>query len=187
MLLPPSAEFQREVFFGQHLDLVAHRNVERMYDLKTGSYTVRGPLRLGAILAGARASELEALDRIAAPLGVAFQLRDELLGAFGDPSATGKPAGNDVRAGKFTVLIREAKQRLPEPEQARLDRAWGKVDAPDGAVAEAVELLVSCGAKAHVEEKLTSLVDETQQAVKQAPFHSEKLTGIISLLVDRDR
>ena len=103
------ARVQREVIIGQLIDLrgapASAEQVESMHDLKTGSYTVRGPLAIGAILAGASAEQRAALDRFAAPLGVAFQLRDDLLGTFGDPRATGKPAGNDVRRGKRTALV----------------------------------------------------------------------------------
>ena len=102
------ARIQREVIAGQLLDMrgeASDAHVESMHDLKTGSYTVRGPLALGAILAGASAEQRAALDRFAAPRGVAFQLRDDLLGTFGDPKATGKPAGNDLRRGKRTALV----------------------------------------------------------------------------------
>lgn len=177
---------QREVFFGQHLDLVADPEIEQMYDLKTGSYTVRGPLRIGAILAGATAPERHALDRIAAPLGIAFQLRDELLGTFGDPGATGKPAGNDLREGKLTVLIQEARTRMSQGDLQHLEAVWGNREATDGDVEGAMEQLVAAGAKAAVEAKLTHYREATESAIRDAPFHSERLDDIVQLLVHRD-
>lgn len=177
---------QREVFFGQHLDLVAHPKVEHMYDLKTGSYTVRGPLLLGALLANATRDECAALDRIAAPLGVAFQLRDELLGTFGDPNATGKPAGNDVRAGKLTVLIQDAQQCLNATQRAALEKVWGKPDASEAEVQQAVELLTESGARSRVEERLSQLVSETSQAIEKSPFSAGRLNDVVALLVHRD-
>jgi geranylgeranyl diphosphate synthase type I len=72
-----------EVICGQQLDLLGHDDIALVHQLKTGSYTVRGPLCLGALLAGASAAQLEALERFGAPLGLAFQLRDDLLSAFG--------------------------------------------------------------------------------------------------------
>ena len=176
---------QREVFFGQHLDLVADDEVERMYDLKTGSYTVRGPLRLGAILGDATEAQLEALDRFAAPLGVAFQLRDELLGTFGNPGETGKPCGNDLRAGKFTVLVREARKQLAPEKRRPLDLVLGKADAAQSDVLAAVELLVASGIRAHVEDRLRALASEAFGALEGTPLQTERLRQIGELLVER--
>ncbi|MGC4092334.1 MAG: polyprenyl synthetase family protein [Polyangiaceae bacterium] len=100
-ILAAFAEMQLSAVAGQQIDLVGKaRDIEAAYVLKTGSYTVYGPLRLGAILAGGSARLQARLERLARPLGVGFQLRDDLLSAFGDPKRTGKPLGNDLKAGK---------------------------------------------------------------------------------------
>ncbi len=177
---------QREVFFGQQLDLIAAADVERMYDLKTGSYTVRGPALLGGILADADAEGLGALRRWADPVGVAFQLRDELLGTFGDPEATGKPAGGDIRQGKHTTLVKHARSAVPESERAALEDALGNEDATDAEIAAATELLVRSGARKRVEERLAHLAAASRQALESAPFSSHDLEHITKLLVDRD-
>ncbi len=177
---------QREVFFGQQLDILAAPEVERMYDLKTGSYTVRGPMLLGAILADADAAAMDALRRWANPLGVAFQLRDELLGTFGDPGATGKPAGGDIRQGKHTTLVKQARAVVPETERAALEDALGNESATDDRIAAATELLVRSGARKHVEERLALLAARSREALASAPFATEDLELITGLLVDRD-
>jgi geranylgeranyl diphosphate synthase type I len=82
---------QTEVVYGQQLDLMATDRVSVMQQLKTGSYTVMGPLRLGAALAGATEAQVAALEAYGEPLGEAFQIRDDLLGTFGNPKSTGKP------------------------------------------------------------------------------------------------
>jgi geranylgeranyl diphosphate synthase type I len=176
----------REVFFGQQLDLIATADVERMYDLKTGSYTVRGPVLLGAILAGAGAEAMAALRRWADPLGVAFQLRDELLGTFGDPEATGKPAGGDIRQGKHTTLVKHAREIIPGAERAALESALGNEDASDAEISAATDLLVRCGAKKRVEERLATLATRSREALAGGPFASDDLELITELLVDRD-
>ena len=114
------AELQDQVVRGQLVDVLTAETgpeglpghavmtdeaIEAGYDLKTGSYTVRGPCRIGAALAGARPDQVQSLLDFAQPLGIAFQLRDDLLGTFGDPAATGKPAGNDLRRGNRTPLV----------------------------------------------------------------------------------
>jgi len=181
---------QEEVVFGQHLDLIATEEVDRMQHLKTGSYTVRGPLRVGAVLANATAAQTEALERYGAPLGIAFQLRDDLLGTFGDRTALGKPTGSDLRAGKRTSLVDEASRLLSARDRAELDSVLGDRDADDGAVARVTELLVTSGARARVEERLDQLLREARAALDGAPLSPDGralLVGLLSVLAVRDR
>ena len=179
-------EMQREVLFGQQLDLVTSPEVERMYDLKTGSYTVRGPLRIGALVADAGPAQLDALDRFAGPLGVAFQVRDELLGTFGDPAATGKPTGNDLRAGKHTLLVAEARRAVPEAERGALERVHGDATATDAEIADAIALLDACGARASVEARLRALVEQAGAALEGAPLETSRLRTLVAKLAVRD-
>jgi geranylgeranyl diphosphate synthase type I len=102
------------------LDLLDSSDRDAMHDLKTGSYTVRGPLALGHAVAGGGADGWAALRAFAAPLGIAFQLRDDLIGTFGDAKETGKPAGGDLRAGKHTAPIAVALERLDAAGRAEL-------------------------------------------------------------------
>ncbi len=156
---------QVEVYLGQHLDVVADADVPRMQDLKTGSYTVRGPLTLGALLGDATKEQLDALLAWGGPLGEAFQLRDDLLGTFGDASATGKP-GDDLRHGKGTALVAEARRSLSAAELARVEAVLGRADATDDAIALATRTLVDGGVKARVEARLDALVAESRRALE---------------------
>jgi geranylgeranyl diphosphate synthase type I len=164
-VLATFVRMQAEVVFGQGLDLLASPDVSRMQQLKTGSYTVAGPLRLGALLGGGNDAQLEALEAFGSPLGEAFQLRDDLLGTFGDPAATGKPAGNDLRAGKRTALVRECERLLDGAERAPLDSVLGNKDASDAEVAAAAELLVRSGARRNVEQRLATLLERACAAL----------------------
>ena len=177
---------EREVFFGQQLDLIGSDHVERMYDLKTASYTTRGPLRLGALLAGAGPETLEALDRFARPLGIAFQLRDELLGTFGDPAVTGKPAGNDLRAGKRTVAIEELRAHGSTEQIAAIDRVFGKREASDEDLAAATEALVAAGARARVEARLHARISDARAELGRMPFDAQPLEAVLDRLAFRD-
>lgn len=159
-----------DVVIGQHLDVLGRaEDVEQMHALKTGSYTVRGPLALGATLGGAPAETVAALERFAAPLGVAFQLRDDLLGAFGSTAATGKPVGNDLRAGKRTAVIALAEGRLDEAGRRAVARVLGQPSASDDAVAEATRALEACGARRAVEERLSVLCGEAEELARALP------------------
>jgi len=160
-----------DVVIGQQLDVLGRaEDVEAMYDLKTGSYTVRGPIALGAALAGASPSARAALDRYAAPLGVAFQLRDDLFGTFGSPTETGKLGASDLRSGKRTAILAEAEHRLDGEGRDALARAFNRQDASDADVAAAVAALQRSGSRAAVERRLASLCDDAEALARDLPL-----------------
>jgi geranylgeranyl diphosphate synthase type I len=159
------AEMQLGAVAGQQLDMVGQgRDVELGYALKTGSYTVEGPLKLGALLGGARSGTLEALARYARPAGVAFQLRDDLLSLFGDPAQTGKPLASDLMSGKKTLLLRLALRRAKPPERARIERVLGDPRAKEPALRSALSAIEASGAPELVEKRIAEL---SEQAVAQ--------------------
>jgi geranylgeranyl diphosphate synthase type I len=175
-----------EVVAGQQLDLCKHDDVALTHQLKTGSYTVRGPLALGALLADASAEQLATLERFGAPVGVAFQLRDDLLGTFGD--MIGKPVGADLRAGKRTALIAEASLILAPDGRALLDKVLGNPHASEQAVLDAADLLEKCGARARVEARLHALRNEALAALEHpslSPPGRALLRELLELLLSR--
>jgi geranylgeranyl diphosphate synthase type I len=193
VLRAASAAFARiheEVVLGQSIDLTLaaadRASVERMHALKTGSYTVRGPLEVGALLARSSPAARAALERYAKPLGVAFQLRDDLLGTFGDASETGKPVGSDLRARKRTALVVEATSRLTGDDAMRFERMIASTTTPaDDDVRWAIALLQSSGARSAVEARLSSLVAEACTAARDealTPAGRELLVGFADLL-----
>jgi geranylgeranyl diphosphate synthase type I len=152
-----------DVVAGQVLDTVEPKvDVEKLHDLKTGSYTVRGPLALGAILGGAPASTERALGSYAAPLGVAFQLRDDLLGVFGTPEESGRPAGSDLMAGKSTAVLRHAMPRLSPCGKRSVSAVW-KRRAKAHAVTAAVRAVEDTGAREAVEKRLAALCTRAER------------------------
>lgn len=154
-----------EVVCGQQLDLHDHEAVTLTHHLKTGSYTVRGPVSLGAMLGSATDAQLKALERVARPLGVAFQLRDDLLGTFGDSKSTGKPAGHDLREGKNTALVYEARRLLSGADRARLDAVLGNAAVSNSALDEVAASLERSGARARVEAELAQRLGEARAAL----------------------
>ena len=164
-------QIQKEVFAGQQLDLMADANVERMHDLKTGSYTTRGPAELGGLLADADDAAMKSLREWSAPLGIAFQLRDDLLSTFGTSQETGKP-GDDLRHGKHNAVVGAFRNGNPsEADIAALDAVWGRPDATDEDLASASAVLAD--AKAAVEARLSVLSEEATSALAAAPFDRE--------------
>jgi geranylgeranyl diphosphate synthase type I len=164
------AHMQDEVIAGQVLDVrgaaATAREVESVHVLKTASYSVRGPVLVGARLAGSGEPQVAALAAYAEPLGVAFQMRDDVLGVFGDARAMGKPAGTDLREGKRTALVVEAMRDARAAE--RLQRVLGRADAGDDAVAAALGAIEACGARARVEERIAALVHDARAALDRA-------------------
>jgi geranylgeranyl diphosphate synthase type I len=168
---------QRDVVLGQMCDLQgsvtreppSEAAVELTHSLKTGSYTVRGPLALGAHLAGADATTLRALEAFADPLGVAFQLRDDVLGTFGDPKHTGKPATGDIRQGKRTGLI-AALAMIDTASADLVARAFGKSDATTADIEALARRMVTSGAKGRVEGRIETLLRQSMAALDAAGF-----------------
>jgi geranylgeranyl diphosphate synthase, type I len=192
-LLRASREFavvHEDVVSGQVLDVRSaacdSREVEAMHALKTASYSVRGPVVMGAELAGARDDQRAALAAFAEPLGVAFQLRDDILGTFGDEAAMGKPAGNDLREGKRTALVVEA---LRDPRAAEgLARVLGRRDATDEDVRKAVALIEACGARGRIEARIAELTNHSRAALERcalAPSGRALLECAIGALTER--
>ena len=152
---------RRDVMVGQYLDVLAEviplsdeRIADRAWEVlsyKSAKYSVEQPLLLGAALAGADSRQLEEISGFGLPLGQAFQLRDDVLGIAGDPEATGKPAGDDIREGKRTVLIAETAARISADQLEVLASRLGDSELTDAEVAECVDMITDSGGLASVE------------------------------------
>ena len=169
-------ELRVELCVGQSLDLVGTATARtdaatarRIATYKSGKYTVERPLHLGAALAG-RAAELAGpLSAVGLPMGEAFQLRDDVLGAFGESSVTGKPVGDDLREGKPTPLIAIATTRATAQDRMLLARL-GSADLGDDDVAALQALFVRTGALDDVEAAIERLVVEARTALASTPI-----------------
>ncbi|TRV80973.1 polyprenyl synthetase family protein [Streptomyces sp. 130] len=176
-VLPLVDTMRNEVVLGQYLDLRTAGPpggdaglALRVIRLKTARYTVERPLHLGAVLADAGARTLEACSAYALPLGEAFQLRDDLLGTFGDSGVTGKPVAEDLRSGKATVLMALAVRRATRP-QARLLRMYvGNPGLDEEGAAAVRRVLEATGARETVEQMINARYEAAVTALEQAPF-----------------
>jgi geranylgeranyl diphosphate synthase, type I len=164
-----------EVTVGQYLDVLAQSQpwgqdptsdearARQVIRAKSARYSVEHPLVLGAALADASDDDLAALRRLGLPLGEAFQLRDDVLGVFGDPRTTGKPAGDDLREGKRTVLVaralRTAVARDDERTADLLQNRLGDRNLSDDEVATLADAIAATGAVAEVEILIDELAD----------------------------
>ena len=183
---------EADVVQGQVVDVCTassdRADVEAGYALKTGSYTVRGPILMGAHLAGASDPQIESLTAFAEPLGVAFQLRDDVLGTFGDATLTGKPSGGDLKKGKHTALVVDA---IREPRARELlSRVMGRSDAADSDTAAAIAAIEASGARARVEERIAWLAGGALRVLDRAcltPPGRSLFAQAVVALTERDR
>lgn len=192
------ARMRQEAVAGELLDLLAEgrgqtrlgeEEARRVARLKSGSYSVVGPLLVGATLAGAPAGLLEALARYGWPLGEAFQLRDDVLGTFGDPVVTGKDRNTDVREGKRTVLVVKALAAAGSEGRAVLRAHLGREDATAEEVERVRAVLRESGALSATLELIASLSRKAKGALSEmslSPEVREALEYLADLVALRD-
>jgi geranylgeranyl diphosphate synthase type I len=173
---PVFDRMRTELMGGQYLDMLeqavagrrpdgALERARRVIRYKSAKYTIEQPLLLGGRLAGADERLLAAYSEFGLPLGEAFQLRDDVLGVFGDPSETGKPAGDDLREGKRTVLVAKALEVASPAQAALVRRLLGDPELDTGGLEALREVLVETGALGAVERLVDELVEQAQTAL----------------------
>ena len=171
-----------EVTVGQYLDMLEETSwrtrpetellprAHRVIVYKSAKYSVEAPLAIGASLAEASLPQLAALRDFGLPLGVAFQLRDDLLGVFGDPAITGKPAGDDLREGKRTVLVTLARQKLPASAARLFDELLGDDSLDEQQIGMLQTAVRDSGAVEQVERIIAHNVATARAALVDAPL-----------------
>ncbi|MEU4236651.1 polyprenyl synthetase family protein [Actinoplanes sp. NPDC026619] len=187
---PVFDEMRTEVTVGQYLDVLTQATGDTSLEragkvarFKSAKYTVERPLLLGAAIAGAPAAVHEAYTAFGLPLGEAFQLRDDVLGVFGDPSQTGKPAGDDLREGKRTYLVAAAFGALGDGQRDELDKALGDQSLTDDGVERLRSLIRDSGALAATEQRIDELMTASLAALAAAPIDEEART-VLGALAD---
>ncbi len=184
-VLPLLAEMRTEVMLGQYLDL---RGTGELTDdvqkallvsrYKTAKYTIERPLHVGAAMAGGDPLLLAACTAFALPLGEAFQLRDDLLGVFGDPRTTGKSRLDDLREGKNTALVACALHRADPTQAARLRALIGDAGLAERGAAEVRRILTATGARAQVEQMIAERHGLALRALERAPFPADAAAAL---------
>jgi geranylgeranyl diphosphate synthase type I len=187
-----------EVLGGQFLDVHTQATGDesvaaalRIDRYKTAAYTVERPLHLGAALAGADPDLVSAYRRFGADIGVAFQLRDDLLGVYGDPAVTGKPAGDDLREGKRTVLVALALQRATErgadAQRDEIVSALGDPELDEPRLRRVRGLLNELGAVQAVEQRIAALTGSALDALSVAEVAEPAAAALADLAVRATR
>ena len=182
-----------ELNMGQFLDVVGTskggvdaEGARRIMRNKTAGYTIVRPLQIGAALAG-RPDLADALTAHGMPLGTAFQLRDDILGAFGDPDLTGKPVGDDLREAKPTVMLAHARERASAAQLEVLAKVGAELTDDD--IAAIQQVMVDTGAVARSEAEIDELFATAIAAIDDLPDHAgshEALHALADFVVARE-
>jgi geranylgeranyl diphosphate synthase type I len=179
-----------EVMCGQYLDLLEQARgagtvatALRVVEFKSAKYTIERPLHLGAAMAGADRRVLAALTAYGLPLGIAFQLRDDVLGVFGDPAETGKPAGDDLREGKRTVLMALALERAAPAQAEVVRRRLGDPALDPVGVEELRSIIVDTGGLAACEAMIDRYAADAHTALTSGVITEEARTALAELAV----
>lgn len=181
------ADIRTEVLGGQYLDIVAEASgaesiasAMSVATFKTACYTVTRPLQLGAAAAADRPDVQEIFGRFGNDLGVAFQLRDDVLGVFGDPAVTGKPSGDDLRSGKRTVLLAEAMELAAksDPLAANVLRTSIGNRLTDAQVRQLRDIIESVGALTAAEDRIAALTQRALATLSAAPIDATAKAGL---------
>ncbi|HEX2314763.1 MAG TPA: polyprenyl synthetase family protein [Thermomonospora sp.] len=179
-----------EVICGQYLDMLEGargagtvESALNVVEFKSAKYTIERPLHLGAELAGASPEVVTALRAYGRPLGIAFQLRDDVLGVFGDPAETGKPAGDDLREGKRTVLVAYTLERATAAQAAVVERRLGDPALDAEGVAELRSIIEDTGALAACEDLIDRYTAQAAEALEAAPVAADARAALGELTV----
>jgi geranylgeranyl diphosphate synthase type I len=201
--LPIVEAMRTEVTCGQYLDMVAQAHplrqrapaigslrptielalddASRVVEYKAARYTVQRPCQIGAALGGGNDELYFALGAYGSPLGRAFQFRDDLLGVFGDPQITGKPAGDDLREGKRTVLVAHAYAHASEAGQKLLLHRLGDPDLDEAGINELQQVITESGAREAVESMINENHERALKALHDTEITEEGRTGLTAL------
>ncbi len=185
----PWQDMRTEVVCGQIMDVTAEaqgdgslRTAERVNRYKTAAYTVERPLHIGAALAGAPQDTATALRTFGRDIGVAFQLRDDQLGVFGDPEVTGKPSGDDLREGKRTTLLALTLDNVSESDRETVESSLGQ-PLSERDVDHLRAIIKKSGAYDRVEKQIDSLVTSAVHALANARLSDDAHRALRSMAI----
>jgi geranylgeranyl diphosphate synthase, type I len=165
------------------------QEVMKMYENKTARYTIEGPLHLGAILAGADKKLLSVLSCYSVPIGMAFQIQDDILGIFGTEKKLGKPIGSDIKEGKQTILIIKARELSSKKEKVIIENILGKKDLSPEDVENFRKIIINTGALDYAKNMAESLISKGKKVLEGVVIEKkakEFLLGIADYMINRE-
>lgn len=169
---------------------LSQEEIFKILEYKTARYTIEGPLHLGAILAGADKRVFKKLSDYAIPLGIAFQIRDDILGTFGDEKILGKPVGSDLKEGKQTLLIFKARKSANKKEKQIIEQVLGNPKLTKKQLEEVREIVVKTGSLDFAKDLAKKLVSQSKMAIENSNFPTkakEFLINLADFIIEREK
>lgn len=183
---------ETEDIYIENMGRANEEEIMRMYENKTAKYTIEGPLHLGAILAGADQKFLDALSAYAIPIGIAFQIQDDILGVFGMERKTGKSVGADVRQGKQTILVAKAYEKADKSQKKILDTTLGKKDLAANDLENFRRVIIETGSLSYAENLAKDLIKKGKKAMVNSNLRisikkdaADFLLGVADYIIQR--
>lgn len=169
-----------KVVYGEMLDVLSsirkdftEKDLLKIHEYKTSSYTFEGPIHLGAILAGAEKKDLIKLSKYAIPLGIAFQLQDDILGMFGDEKKLGKPVGSDLKEGKKTLLIIKALEKATKSQKKIINSALGNGKANKKQIDAVRKIIIDTGSLDYSKALAKKMITKSKKALSSLKLKEE--------------
>jgi geranylgeranyl diphosphate synthase type I len=160
-----------------------------MYEYKTAKYTIEGPLHLGGILAGASDDLIDCFSDYAVPIGIAFQIQDDILGIFGNESKLGKPVGSDISSGKQTILVLKALEKADKKQRKIMGEILGKKNLAMKEIEKFRNIIRDTGSLEYARKISTDFIYQGKNAIESAKINREAkdfLTGIADYMISRE-
>ncbi|MDP3057346.1 MAG: polyprenyl synthetase family protein [bacterium] len=178
-----------DVFAAAVKNGIDEKHVLTILEYKTARYTVEGPLHLGAIMAGASGRVLKSLSDFSIPLGIAFQIQDDILGVFGSSQETGKPVGADIREGKKTLLIVRALEQASANQKKDLHLALGNDKAGREQIERARKIIIDIGSLEYSKRSAEKLVNASRLVLTRSNLNKESkefFSAVAEFMIKRD-
>ncbi len=178
-----------KVNYGQELDTISNiKNISKeellmIHKLKTSSYTIEIPLLIGAIMADADEKSVKALKDYAMPAGQVFQLKDDILGLFGDEKKLGKPIGSDLRENKKTLLMINAKKNADQKDLEVLEKILGNLKITKDDVMKVREIVKKTGSLKESDDLIDELSKKAIESLDNSEFNEEGKEFLLELLI----
>ncbi|OGI17527.1 MAG: hypothetical protein A3J63_04450 [Candidatus Moranbacteria bacterium RIFCSPHIGHO2_02_FULL_40_12b] len=165
------------------------KEVLQMYEYKTAKYTIEGPLHLGAILGGAGGKILKGLSAFAIPVGIAFQIQDDILGVFGSEKKTGKSEGSDIREGKQTILVVKAREKMNPGQKKIFSGIFGKKNLTRKDIEDFRKIIIDTGALEYSKNFAKKLVIQGKKEMEKLEISEsgkDFMRGIADYMINRE-
>jgi geranylgeranyl diphosphate synthase type I len=168
----------------------SEKQILQMFEGKTSRYTFEGPLHFGSILSGNGEGLLQDFSNYSLPLGKAFQIRDDILGVFGNEKKMGKPVGSDIIEGKQTLLLLKALQKGDTRQKNKIKKYLGKKDLNENELGEFRQIIEATGSLKYSQDLAKHFVDEALKVIERAKIKNDEarffLEGIAKYIIERE-